>query len=116
MKIIRFTLFLVLLCTAASLPPAPPVSHRPHKSALVERGAGARALIAKIVPSVSRTNTFTWFYPPGIDPASFWWNIESSTDLKNWTTLVTNASGSFDVHVNKSQPLSVYRLRGRLSP
>jgi hypothetical protein len=110
----KYLLLISALCLGASLPPAPPASHRPHKSAAVHQGAGAARLIAKIVPSVSITNTFTWQY--SVNPSNYWWNIESSTDLKTWTTLVTNASGPYSVNVNKSQPLSIYRLRARLSP
>ena len=108
-------LMLGALVAFAALPPIP-IIKRPHMSAAVERGAGAKALIAKIVPSVALTNTIVWLYPPGVSPSQFWWNLESSTDLKNWTTLVTNASGPFDVYVNKSLPLSVYRLRAKLTP
>jgi hypothetical protein len=111
----------VLVCLVAwaghgATPPSPPVPKRPHKSAAIHQGAGAAKLISKIVPSISRTNTFTWLYPPGLDPSQFWWNIESSTDLKNWTVLVTNASGPYSVNVNKSTPLSIYRLRAKLTP
>jgi len=78
---------------------------------------GAAKLIAKIVPSVSITNTFTWIYHPDLDPASMWWDIQQATSPNGpWITLVTNASGAFDVHVNKSQPLMIYRLRAKLTP
>lgn len=108
---------LALLCLAAALPPLPAVPKRNHKSAAVHQGAGAAKLIAKIVPSVSRTNTFTWLYPPGVNPSQFWWDIQQATSPDGpWSTLVTNASGAFDIHVNKSLPLSVYRLRAKVQP
>ena len=110
---------LALLCLAAALPPLPAVPKRnhPHKSAAVHQGAGAAKLIARIVPSVSTTNTFTWLYPPGVNPSQFWWDLEQATSPNGpWSTLVTNASGAFDVHVNKSQALSIYRLRAKLTP
>ncbi len=109
--------FISVLCLGATLPPSPPISHRNHKSAAVHQGAGAAKLIAKIVPSVLRTNTFTWLYPTGVNPSQFWWDIQQATSPDGpWSTLVTNASGAFDVHVNKSQALSIYRLRAKLTP
>ena len=106
-----------ILCLGSALPALPPATKRNHKSAAVHQGAGAAKLIAKIVPSVSRTNTFTWLYPPGVVAANYFWDIEQATSPNGpWSTLVTNASGAFDVHVNKSQALSIYRLRAKLTP
>ena len=113
----RALLLLLLLLCVAMTPPLPPVPKRNHKSAAVMRGDGAAKLIARIAPSVSRTNTFTWLYPPGVNPSQFWWDIQQATSPNGpWSTLVTNASGAFDVHVNKSQALSIYRLRAKLTP
>lgn len=106
-----------ILCLGSALPPLPPAPKRNHPSAAVHQGAGAAKLIAKIVPSVSRTNTFTWLYPTGVVAANYFWDLEQATSPNGpWSTLVTNASGAFDVHVNKSQALSIYRLRAKLTP
>ncbi len=106
-----------ILCLGSALPPLPPAPKRNHKSAEVERGAGAKSLIAKLVALPGpRTNTIAWLYPPGVNPSQFWWDIQQATSPDGpWSTLVTNASGAFDVHVNKSQALSIYRLRAKLT-
>lgn len=112
----------ILVCLGAWLCPGQTVSpfpKRPNKSAAIHQGAGAAVLITKlavIVPPSSRTNTIVWKYPPGIVASNLWWNVESSTDLRTWSVLVSNASGVYAVNVTKTAPLRAYRIAGRLSP
>jgi hypothetical protein len=108
---------LALLCVAM-VPPVPNVK-RPHKSAAVHQGRAAMDQIAKpklIVLPRPTTNSLAWQYPPVVVAADMWWNIESSTDLRKWSVLVSNASGVCEVNVKKTEPLRAYRLSGRLSP
>jgi hypothetical protein len=105
---------LALLCIAA-MPPNPPKS-RHYKSGEVPRGAGSRALIAKVVIPVARTNAFLWKFPEGLHPESYFWNIEASSDLANWTVVISNASGATEVRVKRTDPPGFYRLCGRPSP
>jgi hypothetical protein len=108
---------LALLCVAM-VPPLPDVK-RPHKSAAVHQGRAALDQISKpklsVLPSPT-TNTFAWQYPPDIAASDMWWNIESSTDLRNWSVLVSNASGVCEVNVKKTDALRAYRISGRVSP
>jgi hypothetical protein len=108
---------LALLCVAM-VPPVPTVK-RNHVSALVPRGTGAAKLIVKpkmIVLPAPTTNTFAWRYPPGVAAASLWWSIESSPDLRNWSVLISNASGPAEVRVKRTDPPGFFRLAGRSSP
>lgn len=112
----RYGLLLaVLFCVAATVPPVPKLKQH-HRSAAVERGAGAKALIKPMVVAVPVVNTFVWQYPSSVNPSNLWWNIETSSDLRSWSVAVSNASGVTTVNVNKQQPLQVYRLAGRLTP
>lgn len=107
-------IILALFCLALSLPPAP---KRPHRSAAIHQGAGALALLKQAPPPqppVSRT--IDWVYPPGINPSALWWNVESSTDLRHWIVVITNASGNNSLTVNKAEPLRAFRLSGRSQP
>jgi hypothetical protein len=106
---------LALLCVAM-VPPVPAIK-RPHKSAAVHQGAGSAKLIAKaLVPAPPTTNTFTWKYPPGIMAANWFWNVEASSDLANWITVISNASGPGEVRVKRTDPPGFFRLEGRPSP
>jgi hypothetical protein len=110
------TLVFVLLCVAASLPTLP---KRPNKSVAIHQGAGAAALISRaalIVPPAPLTNIIAWQYPPGIVPSNFWWNIESSTDLRHWSVSIRNATGAYKVTVKKTDHLRAYRISGRILP
>jgi hypothetical protein len=100
----------------SATPPPIPVSKRPHKSAAVHQGAGSAKLIAKIVPAPTpRTNSIPWLYPPGIVASNYWWDIQqASMPTGPWSVLVTNASGAFDVHVNKYESLRIYRLSAKV--
>ena len=97
------------LCVSAwsivTSPPPLPTVKRPHKSAAVERGAGAKALIAP-PPSagVPVTTIIVWKYPASVNPSNLWWAIESSTDLRTWSVLVSNASGEATVNIKRSEP------------
>jgi hypothetical protein len=99
--------------------PVPPFPKRPNQSAVIHQGAGSAALISKlavIVPPSPRTNTIVWKYPTGIVASNLWWNVESSTDLRTWSVLVSNATGPAEVRVKRTDPPGFYRLAGRLSP
>ena len=101
---------------AVNTPPSPPTPKRPHTSSAVHQGAGAAALVKPMMTTRPTTNAIVWQYPVGLNPSNAWWNIELSTDLKNWSVLISNASGEATVNVKKSQPLQVYRLSGRFAP
>ena len=97
----------------------PPGHRQNHRSPAIHQGAGALALIsqsAAVLPPSSTTNIITWKYPPGIVPSNFWWNIESSTDLRHWSVVIRNATGAYKVTANKIDRLRVYRLSGRILP
>ena len=96
--------------------PPPPVVKRPHKSAAVHQGAGAAKLIAKLVVLAPTTNTFVWRYPAGLDPSTRWWAVEASSDLANWSVVISNASGPGEVRVKRTDAPRFYRLSGRLTP
>lgn len=104
---------LALLCLAATIPPIPKANHR---SASIHQGAAAAKLLIKPSIVTPRDTLIVWQYPPSINSSNYWWNIETSTDLKRWSVLVSNASGDASVTVGKSKPLRVYRLSGRLNP
>jgi hypothetical protein len=105
---------LALICVAM-VPPVPSVKH--HKSAAMERGAGATKLIAKIAPKPTpTTNTTVWLYSPSINPLNLWFNIEASSDLAHWSVVVSNASGPGEVRVKRTDPPGFFRLAGRSSP
>lgn len=106
--------WLLALLAVAAVPT--PLLQR-HKSAAVERGAGAAKLIAKTAPAPSpETNVSVWQYPPSINPSNLWFNIEASSDLKNWSVVISNASGPGEIHVKRTDPPGFFRLAGRLSP
>lgn len=112
---LRLALILALLCVALTPPPLP---KRPHKSAAVNQGAGALALISQPKVATVKTNsvTFVWQYPAGVNPSNLWWSVMSSTDLRNWTVAISNASGNSTVTVQRIEPIRVYRLSGRNTP
>jgi hypothetical protein len=108
---------LVLLCVAM-VPPVPTVKHT-HQSAAVHQGRAALDQLAKaklIVLPAPTTNAFAWQYPPGVVAANLWWSVEASSDLANWSVLVSNATGPGEVRVKRTDPPAFYRLSGRLSP
>lgn len=116
----HFAIILALFCISASQPPPMPptpksVKHWKHAIG-VTQGAGALSLITPKSVALPAVYTFYWQYPAGLNPYDFWWNVESSTDLKNWSVIITNASGESTVNASKSDPLRVYRLSGRLKP
>lgn len=102
-------------CATAGLPPIP---HKRAKRVVPQtQGAGAKALLVPLPPPISPgTNVIVWQYPKSINPTDLWWNLEASADLKVWAVVVSNASGAATVNVNKSDPLRIYRLSGRLQP
>lgn len=108
---------IALACLAAMVPPKPKL---PHHSAAVHQGAGALSLISpklRTVTAPSLSVFLTWQYPTNINRSNYWWNIEQSDSLRGpWSVLVSNASGTFTVTVDKTKPLRVYRLSGRLTP
>jgi hypothetical protein len=102
---------------AVNAPPPLPVAKKHYRSGEVARGAGAAKLIAKAAPlAPPHTNSITWLYPANLNPSNFWWNVEASTDLTNWVVVITNASGTCEVTVNRNEALRIYRLSGRFSP
>ena len=108
---------LVLLCLGM-VPPVPTV-RRPHQSAAVHQGRAALDQIAKpklIVLPTPTTNIFAWQYPPGVVVTNWFWNVEGSSDLANWTVVISNASGPGEVRVKRTDPPGFFRLAGRLSP
>jgi hypothetical protein len=117
--VVAFVLTCAMVWAGHSFTPPPiPVFKHPHKSAAVHQGAGASKLIAKIVlvPTL-RTNSIPWLYPPGVVASAFWWDIQqAAAPTGPWTVLVTNASGAFDVHVNKYESLRIYRLSAKVHP
>lgn len=60
--------------------------------------------------SAARLVILPWKYG-NLTASNYWWNIEVSTDLRTWTTLVTNASGPHDVTATNKQEF--FRLKGR---
>ena len=92
---------------------------------LVERsygqsqGDGAKALLKHPKPAAQlrvvivpgKTNVFTWRYPRGA--TNYWWNLEGSTNLKNWVVIVSNVSGDLAVNATRRDPMKLYRLIGR---
>lgn len=50
-------------------------------------------------------------YPP--DKSNYWWDMQESSNLINWTTITTNATGEFYT-VTNSKPRMFYRAKGRL--
>ena len=118
------TLALAFSLTAAapSIPPLPPLKKKPLRasaSSLTTKGAGAFALITKaavIAPPALRTNTFPWRYPAAINPGNLWWNLETTTNLRTWSVIVSNATGDFTLTNNKTPGLRAYRLVGRANP
>lgn len=49
-------------------------------------------------------------YPPGA--TNYWWDLQTSVNLKSWTTIQTN-TGPGDVYVTNSSPVRFYRMFGR---
>jgi hypothetical protein len=108
---------LALLCVA--MVPPMPIVKRAHQSAAVHQGRAAMDQISKpnlIVLPAPTTNVFVWRYPPGVVAENWFWNIEASKDLRNWSVLISNASGPGEVRVKRTDPPGFYRLSGRPSP
>jgi hypothetical protein len=72
--------------------------------------------LALVSPAQPATNV--WLvpivYPPGIVTSNYWWDVMASTDSgKTWSVVVSNATGYVTVYSRKSDPPTIYRLRGR---
>ena len=86
-----------------------PAANADRQEGAQKRGGGARggakALIAP-PPStgVPVTTIIVWKYPASVNPSNLWWAIESSTDLRTWSVLVSNASGEATVNIKRSEP------------
>ena len=84
----RNSLWLVALLglAASSVDGPPPLPPLPHKSAQVERGAGAQALLAKpqvVVPP--KTYYLAWDFPATNSAFTNWSTLVlCSTNLKTW--------------------------------
>ncbi len=54
-----------------------------------------------------------WRYPTNINPDSYWWDLQETTNLSNWVTIQSNV-GPADpvVHMGTNQ-FRFFRLRGR---
>ena len=105
----------------SSPPPLPKVMavHRKVRITQTTQGAGAAALIAKaaiVIPPVARTNVMAWRYPSTINPNALWWNLEASTNMRQWSLVQSNATGSLTVTNNRAERMRVFRLVGRVNP
>ena len=104
---------IALVCVAAMVAPTPPKPPKtPPKPAPEQQGAS----VVVIVPPSPRTNIIAWKYPAGLVPSNYWWNVESSTDLRHWSVVIRNATGAYQVTAKKTDRLRAYRISGRLTP
>lgn len=96
---------LALAVAAARVPPLPPPPTPPprrHSSKIVVTG-------------LPQSWYATWKLPPGA--TNYFWSIETSTNLRDWVTLVPNASGPLTIlNPQTNQGPRFYRARGRLNP
>ena len=105
---------IALICLAATLPP--PVPKKPVKR-YVEPPRGAQLLLVKpkiVLPPSPRIVTNVWRY--AAKDTNLLWDLQSSTDLTNWQTIIWNATGELSVTNNKAEPGRLFRLRGRAFP
>lgn len=54
-----------------------------------------------------------WQYPTGMNPNNYWWDLQESTDLNNWTTIQTNVGPADPVVHMGTNRFRFYRLLGR---
>jgi len=115
---VKYLLLISVLCLGASLPPTPPISHRPHKSAAVHQGAGAAKLIAKAVPKVSKvtikTRSMVWDWTP--NTGNPWSNMVfvvvsntvPSTPRSAWPVYAVVTTNSCPLTINPSVPQAFF--------
>lgn len=84
--------------------------------ALALIGCAAPRAVRVKPPPVPTTNTFVWRYPAGVNPYNYWWDISASRDLKQWQTIVTNASGVQCWTNSRTDNLKAFRLQQKLLP
>jgi hypothetical protein len=105
---------IALLCLAMTLPPLPPKPKHRHRD--VPRGAQLLLTLnkvkAKVVAPPLRIVTSPWRYAPGY--TNYFWDLQSSRDLRNWSTIATNCTGDLWATNNRANPMLFYRLKGRL--
>lgn len=111
-------LALALLCVSATPPPLPKVKKVYRPATGVTKGAGAAALIAK--PLAVSTNkpkewTINWQYRQSLVASNYWWNLEASTDMRKWSVLQSNVTGTVTVTNKPSERFRAFRLSGRLT-
>ncbi len=113
-------------CLSAIAVTAPPLPRKPKPLPIrhhdLPRGAqllmqkSSNPTIQQSLPPVVRVNVIPIQYPAGIDPDLYWWNVQTTVDFTNWTTLLTNVTGTVDLTNNLTEPCRFFRLSGRLTP
>jgi hypothetical protein len=54
-----------------------------------------------------------WRYPANINANSYWWDLQESTNLVNWTTIQTSVGPTDPVVHMGTNTHRFFRLRGR---
>lgn len=84
------------------------------RASAVTQGAGAAALIARVVLPSGKTNFIAWRYPA--NASNYWWNLERCTNGR-WTVVVSNVTDATSIVTNTRAPgIYLYRLCGRTNP
>ena len=104
---------LALVCLAATSPPPLPQTPKLHRHAQgVTQGAGAAALIAKVV--LPPPATLRWVWTPNADNG--WSNVvfvvltSGNVTAKNWTLAGVAATNAFPVVINRTVPAEFFAV------
>lgn len=83
-------------------------------------GGGSKIITSSAIepifrPSAARLALVPWRYdlPQGTVASNYFWNMERSTDLKNWSMMVSNMVGDGPIIDTTSHRMEFFRLKGR---
>ena len=80
------------------------------KAAAAAKPKTAATISIATVPPII-TNSVQWLYPPGINPNTYCWTLQSSTDLLHWSDL-PGACVTDPLTETTPLPCQFFRLKG----
>jgi hypothetical protein len=59
-----------------------------------------------------RTNFPAWLFPPGLNPQAWYWDLQETTNLITWRTVIIDTTATYPVIFPTNTPFKFYRLQG----
>lgn len=117
-----FLLILAALCLW-QVSCSSPVPRKVKQLAVPVPGGGAKLMAVRVpeprepgfkASAIVGIRTFVWHFdtPQGTTVSNFWWDLKRSTNLTDWTLVMTNVV--FPIDVLTTNEMEFFRLVGRL--